>query len=193
MKFTYLLLKSREELAPLMKYKQVDLGIDNLDDDAPLHIRRALANATLSSDFTVNQLDLSTVSYFLFLFKKIFLDLLESSLKNSVKQGLPRFVKAVAQFYSPLIGRELVPGENVFATVGATGAVYDTFQGHTSPGDEWVVIQPAYTMYLPMIKLAHGVPRFTNLKLVSISTLFARSSLVQRITTLTCLIYQIII
>ncbi|NP_001155156.1 aminotransferase-like venom protein 2 isoform X1 [Nasonia vitripennis] len=128
-----------EEMAPYMKYKKVDLGIDNLDDNPPLHIRRALANATLSDDYRLNQLDLPV--------------------------GIPRFLEALAQFYSPLVGQHLVPGENVFATIGATGAVYDAFQGHTSPGDEWIVIQPAYTMYLPMIKMARGVPRFTNLKL----------------------------
>ncbi|XP_031789466.1 kynurenine--oxoglutarate transaminase 1-like isoform X2 [Nasonia vitripennis] len=128
-----------DDLEPYMRFKKVDLGVDILDDAAPLHIRKALADATLSDDPAINQLQFPV--------------------------GYPRFLEAVARFYSPLVGHDLVPGKNVFATIGATGAVYDAFQGHTSPGDEWIVIQPAYTMYLPMIQLARGVPRFTNLKL----------------------------
>lgn len=38
-----------------MVYNPVDLGEDTFDDDAPLHIRNALANATLSDDVSVNQ------------------------------------------------------------------------------------------------------------------------------------------
>lgn len=68
--------------------------------------------------------------------------------------------------YSPLIGQKLIPEENVVITLGATEAVFAAFTGHTSLGDEWIVIEPAYSIYLPMIKMARGVARVTSLKLV---------------------------
>lgn len=79
-----------------------------------------------------------------------------------------RLREAIAKMYSPLIGQDLDPEENIVVTAGATEAVFDSFAGHTSDGDEWIVIEPAYTMYLPMIKMTKGVPRFTSLKLVCV-------------------------
>ncbi|OXU31066.1 hypothetical protein TSAR_001923 [Trichomalopsis sarcophagae] len=121
------------------QYNPVDLGVDMLDEEAPMHIKEALVNATLSHDPIINQM----IPY----------------------KPLPRFARALAKFYSPLLGREVIAEEEMIATVGATGGVFDAIQGHTSPGDEWIIIQPAYTMYVPMIKMAHGVPRYTNLVL----------------------------
>ncbi|XP_058796471.1 kynurenine aminotransferase-like [Phymastichus coffea] len=128
------------ELQPFAaEYSPVDLGIDYLDDEAPAKIQHALANATLFGGPAANQV--------------------------SVSDGLLRLRRAISTLYSRLIGRELDAQENVVITAGATEAVNSAFSGHTSPGDEWVVIEPAYTMYLPMIKMARGVPRFTSLKL----------------------------
>ncbi|XP_058796470.1 kynurenine aminotransferase-like [Phymastichus coffea] len=130
-----------EELrAYQQKYRPVDLGIDLLDDDAPMFIRRAMANATLSDDPYANQL--------------------------THPNGILRLRKAIAEMYSPLVGRRLEPEDHVVVTQGATEAVYAAFTGHTSPGDEWIVIEPAYLMYVPMIKISKGVPRYTSLKLM---------------------------
>lgn len=53
----------RAELRPYLKrYNPVDLGVDLLDDDAPMFIREAMANATLSDDPAANQMTHSNVS-----------------------------------------------------------------------------------------------------------------------------------
>ncbi|XP_058796469.1 kynurenine aminotransferase-like [Phymastichus coffea] len=120
------------------KYDPVDLGIDLLDDHAPEYIRRALGEASLS-DPAYNQ--------------------------YTPNDGTVRLRTAIADLYSPLVGQPLNPAENVLVTIGATEAMHSAIVGHTFADDEWILIEPAYSMYLPMIRMAGGVPRFTALKL----------------------------
>jgi kynurenine--oxoglutarate transaminase/cysteine-S-conjugate beta-lyase/glutamine--phenylpyruvate transaminase len=83
-------------------------------------------------------------------------------------QGHPRLVNAVAKFYSKLINRDLDPNKEVLITVGAYEALYSTLQGHTNPGDEWIIIEPFFDCYVPMVQSAGGVPRYIALKPVGI-------------------------
>lgn len=82
-------------------------------------------------------------------------------------QGHPKLQKAVARLYSDLINRDLDPNKNVIITVGATEALYATIQAHTNPGDEWILIEPAYMLYPSLVKMAGGVSRFVQLKPVN--------------------------
>lgn len=79
-------------------------------------------------------------------------------------QGSPRLVKAIAKFYSKLVNHALDPDDNIIVTIGATQALYTAFQAHTSPGDEWIIIEPAYEAFVSMIRAADGVPKFVSLK-----------------------------
>lgn len=65
------------------------------------------------------------------------------------------------------MNRNLDPNNEVLVTVGAFEALYTTLQGHTNPGDEWIIIEPFFDCYVPMIKTVRGVPRFIALKPVS--------------------------
>lgn len=82
-------------------------------------------------------------------------------------QGHPRLVNALSKLYSKLLNRNLDPNNEIIVTAGAYEALYSTLQGHTDTGDEWIIIEPFFDCYVPMIKAAGGVPRFIALKPVS--------------------------
>ena len=79
-------------------------------------------------------------------------------------QGHPRLVNAIAKLYSKILQRDLDPNNEVLITMGATEAIYNSILGHTNPGDEWIIIEPFYDCYLPVVISAGGVPRFLTLK-----------------------------
>lgn len=66
--------------------------------------------------------------------------------------------------YSKLLNRTLDANSEVLVTAGAYEALYATIQGHTNPGDEWIIIEPFFDCYEPMVRSAGGVPRFIALK-----------------------------
>lgn len=69
--------------------------------------------------------------------------------------------------YSKLLNRTLDPNKEVLVTSGAYEALYATLQGHTNPGDEWIIIEPFFDCYVPMVRSAGGIPKFIALKPVS--------------------------
>lgn len=77
-------------------------------------------------------------------------------------RGLPELRQAVADHYRRLQGLEVAP-DQVIVTSGATEALTAASMALVSPGDEVVLFQPLYDSYLPMVKLAGGVPKLVNL------------------------------
>ncbi|XP_066598260.1 kynurenine aminotransferase isoform X3 [Prorops nasuta] len=120
------------------QYKPLNLGQGFPDFHAPEHVRNALAAVGKSNNPLLNQ------------YTRGF--------------GHPRLVKALAELYSKVLNRSLDPMNEVLVTVGAYEALYATLQGHTNPGDEWIIIEPFYDCYVPMIQSAGGIPRFIALK-----------------------------
>ena len=45
-------------------------------------------------------------------------------------------MKALADLYSPIFGRQIDPYEEIVITVGAYGSLYCAVQGLINPGDE---------------------------------------------------------
>lgn len=82
-------------------------------------------------------------------------------------QGHPRLVNAISKLYSKLLNRNIDANNEVLVTAGAYEALFATLQGHTSPGDEWIIIEPFFDCYVPMVESAGGVARFIPLKPVS--------------------------
>jgi len=80
--------------------------------------------------------------------------------------GHPRLVKELAGRYSAHLGREVDAMAEVCVTVGASQALYLSMQTLLAPGDEVVVFEPFFDLYLNQIKLAGGTPVFVPLTFV---------------------------
>ena len=121
-----------------LKYKPLNLGQGFPDFHAPENVTKALA-ATATSD---------------------------NPLLNQYTRGFghPRLVNVIAKLYSKLLNRNIDPNNEVLVTTGAYEALYATLQGHTTTGDEWIIIEPFFDCYVPMVKAAGGIPRFIALK-----------------------------
>ncbi|XP_065068938.1 kynurenine--oxoglutarate transaminase 3-like isoform X1 [Rhopilema esculentum] len=73
-------------------------------------------------------------------------------------QGHPRLVNAIANLYGPMFNRQLNPLTEVITTVGGYEALYCLFTSMIDEGDEVIMIEPFFDCYLPMTRLAGGVP-----------------------------------
>jgi aspartate/methionine/tyrosine aminotransferase len=78
--------------------------------------------------------------------------------------GLPELRRAVADHYRRFQGLDLDAMSEVVITSGATEALAAAILGLITPGDEVVMFQPLYDAYLPLVKMAGGVPRFVRLE-----------------------------
>jgi N-succinyldiaminopimelate aminotransferase len=78
--------------------------------------------------------------------------------------GLPELRQAVAGHYARTQGLDLDWASEVTITSGATEALAAAFLALIEPGDEVVVFQPVYDAYLPVIRLAGGVPKLVSLQ-----------------------------
>lgn len=77
--------------------------------------------------------------------------------------GLASLRKAVAAHYAARQGLDLDWAGEVTVTSGATEALAATLLGLIAPGDDVIILQPAYDSYAPVIRQAGGIPRFVNL------------------------------
>jgi len=90
--------------------------------------------------------------------------LMENSNQYPPSPGLPELRLAVADHYRRFQGLDLDGMREVVVASGATEALMAAILGLLSPGDEVVMFQPLYDAYLPMVKLAGGVPKFIRLE-----------------------------
>ncbi|WP_404714245.1 aminotransferase [Sphingomonas sp. MMS24-J13] len=111
----------------------INLGQGFPDEDGPLDIRQAAADA-----------------------------LLTRSNQYPPMLGLPELRQAVAAHYRRFHGLEAGP-EHVLVTSGATEAIAASLLALISPGDEVLLIQPMYDAYRPLVERAGGVARFARL------------------------------
>ena len=82
----------------------------------------------------------------------------EGSNQYAPSRGLPALREAVAAHYGRHQGIELA-AENVCVTSGATEALAAAILATVSPGDEVIVMTPAYDAYAPLVRRAGGVVR----------------------------------
>jgi N-succinyldiaminopimelate aminotransferase len=78
--------------------------------------------------------------------------------------GLPELRQAVAAHYGRFQGMDLDWKTQVIVTSGATEALAAAILALISPGDEAVILEPAYDSYGPQVLRAGGVPRFVRLE-----------------------------
>ena len=82
----------------------------------------------------------------------------DGSNQYAPSRGLPQLRAAVADHYRRHQGLALTP-EHVCVTSGATEALAAAILATVEPGDEVIVMTPAYDAYAPLIRRAGGVVR----------------------------------
>jgi methionine aminotransferase len=107
------------------------------DYDPPLPLREALARHALSS----------------------------GSHQYAPMPGLPRLREAIAAQVARLQPDAPMPNAatEVTITAGATEALYAVLAAVVRPGDEVIILEPAYDLYGPAVRLQGGVPRYVRL------------------------------
>ena len=72
--------------------------------------------------------------------------------------------EALAMKIERLYGHRYDPITEITVTSGATEALYATLTAFVHPGDEVLLFQPAYDLYLPAIQLSGGTPVFVTMR-----------------------------
>lgn len=78
--------------------------------------------------------------------------------------GTPDLRQALAAHAKRFYDLDVDWKTETMVTSGATEALTACLLGLIEPGDEVVLFQPMYDSYLPIVRLAGGVPRFVSLK-----------------------------
>merc|ERR1719478_379193 len=71
--------------------------------------------------------------------------------------GHPPLAEVLAKRYSTHLRRRVDATSEVAVTVGASQALYLTLQALVNPGDEGVLLEPAFDLYYGQVRLAGGV------------------------------------
>ena len=91
------------------------------------------------------------------------LALAEGSNQYAPSRGLPVLREAVAAHYGRHFGQTLT-ADQLCVTSGATEAIAAALLATVSPGDEVIVMTPAYDAYAPLVRRAGGVVREVTLR-----------------------------
>ena len=91
------------------------------------------------------------------------LDSAESPHQYTRTAGHPKLVRQLARRYGSHLGRSVDAMNEVAVTVGASQALYLSLQTLVRPGDEVVLFEPFFDLYVNQIKLAGGTPVYVPL------------------------------
>eukprot|EP00560_Eucampia_antarctica_P007340 CAMPEP_0197827784 /NCGR_PEP_ID=MMETSP1437-20131217/4493_1 /TAXON_ID=49252 ORGANISM="Eucampia antarctica, Strain CCMP1452" /NCGR_SAMPLE_ID=MMETSP1437 /ASSEMBLY_ACC=CAM_ASM_001096 /LENGTH=565 /DNA_ID=CAMNT_0043428769 /DNA_START=59 /DNA_END=1756 /DNA_ORIENTATION=- len=94
------------------------------------------------------------------------LDVAKSPHQYTRTAGHPNLVKRLAGRYSTHMDREIDPMGEVAVTIGASQALYLSLQTLIKPGDEVILFEPFFDLYVNQIKLAGGTPVYVPLTFV---------------------------
>lgn len=72
--------------------------------------------------------------------------------------------EALSRKIERLYGRRYDPATEITVTSGATEGLFSTLTALVRPGDEVVLLQPAYDSYVPAVLLSGGTPVFVTLR-----------------------------
>jgi len=78
--------------------------------------------------------------------------------------GVLTLRQALSQKIERLYGRRYDPATEITVTSGATEGIFSTLTALVRPGDEVVLLQPAYDSYVPAVQLSGGTPVFVTLR-----------------------------
>ncbi len=91
------------------------------------------------------------------------IDLVCKAMKNGHNQyahmnGLPALRNAIARKVYDSYGKEIDPEKEITITPGGTYAIYTALTSVLQPGDEVIVLEPAFDSYIPNIELNGAKP-----------------------------------
>jgi methionine aminotransferase len=91
------------------------------------------------------------------------LDLVDDAMRAGLNQyppmsGVPILRESIAAKIQSLYGHAYDAASEITVTAGATQALTTAILCAVHPGDEVIIIEPAYDSYLPAVQLAGGVP-----------------------------------
>ena len=78
--------------------------------------------------------------------------------------GIVALREALSRKIEILYGRRYDPATEITITSGATEGLFSSLTALVHPGDEVVLLQPAYDSYLPAVQLCGGRPVFVTLR-----------------------------
>jgi methionine aminotransferase len=78
--------------------------------------------------------------------------------------GIVALREALSRKIELLYGRRYDPATEITITSGATEGLFSSLTALVRPGDEVVLLQPAYDSYLPAVQLCGGRPVFVTLR-----------------------------
>lgn len=89
-------------------------------------------------------------------------ELLAKNSKENVHQyapmaGLPVLLEGIAAMIQRVYQRSLHPASEILVTAGATQGIFAALQALVHPGEEVVILDPAYDCYDPAVHLAGGI------------------------------------
>ncbi|WP_226647844.1 pyridoxal phosphate-dependent aminotransferase [Microbulbifer variabilis] len=73
--------------------------------------------------------------------------------------GLPELLEALAEYNGERYGRKITP-ENILVTTGATEAIYLALTAMSAPGREFIMADPSFLLYAPLIRMNGGDVRY---------------------------------
>lgn len=81
--------------------------------------------------------------------------------------GHPRLVRALQNYYKEFRGFAHLLGANeqILVTVGAYEALFTSIMAFVNPGDEVIIIEPAFDAYAPIVAMAQGKSVYVPLRL----------------------------
>lgn len=77
--------------------------------------------------------------------------------------GHPKLVKELSKRYSVHLQRNINSYDNIAVTIGASQALYLSLQSIIKKGDEVILFEPFFDLYVNQIKLAGGIPVYVPL------------------------------
>ena len=79
-------------------------------------------------------------------------------------RGIDVLLDQIAKKYNALHALELDPKQEITVTAGAAEAIYSAITTLVHPGDEVILLDPAYDLYKPATILNGGIPKVVHLK-----------------------------
>lgn len=78
-------------------------------------------------------------------------------------QGHPRLVNILAKHFSDPLNHQINPLTEILITIGAQHALYNIITNYVQPGDEVVLFEPCFPVFMDIVKLAKGTMKFVKL------------------------------